>query len=241
MQHSNRPSREDDPDHYQATGPDDQRGSGDDARSYRREHYTRQTGRWGADEPSYGRQVGQRPQDPEGRGQPNDRGPQYEQGGQYPGTRETRPGETVRSRSADPGQSSYGGFRGEDPRQQRQQLHYEDRYPNDERQYGWEKSAGQGWHDSNVPRAQRISPKGYVRTDERVREDVCERLSHSGLDVSEVSVQVSEGTVTLEGTVSSRHTKHAIEDCVDDCLGVKDIQNQIRVGGTSHPDRTRMQ
>lgn len=77
--------------------------------------------------------------------------------------------------------------------------------------------------------ARRSMPKGYQRSDERIREDVCERLSHSGLDVSDVSVHVSSGHVTLEGTVDSRHVKHAIENCADDCMGVQDVENRIRV------------
>jgi len=35
--------------------------------------------------------------------------------------------------------------------------------------------------------------------------------------------------VLLEGTVSSRHMKHHIEDMVDQCRGVEDIENRIRV------------
>lgn len=80
-----------------------------------------------------------------------------------------------------------------------------------------------------------------MRSDERVREDLCERLSHSGLDVSDVSVDVSDGVVALEGTVPDRRTKHAIEDCADDCLGVTDIQNRIRVASGNHPGMTRME
>ncbi|WP_255592903.1 BON domain-containing protein [Bordetella sp. BOR01] len=97
------------------------------------------------------------------------------------------------------------------------------------------------WQDRALQRSQRITPKGYVRSDERVREDLCERLSRSGLDVSDVSVDVSDGTVTLEGTVPNRGTKHAIEDCADDCLGVSDIQNHIRVASHTHPGSTRME
>lgn len=57
---------------------------------------------------------------------------------------------------------------------------------------------------------------------------VCERLAHSGLDVSDVEVSVSDGQVTLQGTVPDRRTKHAVEDCVDDCAGVKEIENRVR-------------
>lgn len=42
------------------------------------------------------------------------------------GAHEKKRGEEIKSRSADPGQSSYGGFSGEDPRRQAQDLHPED-------------------------------------------------------------------------------------------------------------------
>jgi BON domain len=35
--------------------------------------------------------------------------------------------------------------------------------------------------------------------------------------------------VVLEGTVPSRHMKHAIEDLVDACPGVQDIDNRVGV------------
>ncbi|HYG43776.1 MAG TPA: BON domain-containing protein [Bordetella sp.] len=249
MQYSNRPPQRyyaDDFDRRQDDGGDER----DDANRYRREHQTRQSGQWGGEEPSYGRPYGERPAEPVGGGRPNRRGPEYEQGGQYPGTRETGPSEDLHSRSADPGQSSYGGFRGEDPRWQRQQLRYGQASRHDdyeERSGGWNRETGAGdygWQEPALRKSQRISPKGYVRSDERVREDLCERLSRSGLDVSDVSVDVSDGTVTLEGTVSDRRTKHAIEDCADDCVGVNDIQNHIRVNRASvndHPGMTRME
>ena len=73
-------------------------------------------------------------------------------------------------------------------------------------------------------------PKGYQRSDERLREDISERLMQADqIDSSEVSVQVASGKVTLEGTVPDRYMKHAIEDLVDACPGVQDIDNRIRV------------
>ena len=41
---------------------------------------------------------------------------------QHEGAHAAKPGEQVKSRSADPGQSSYGGFSNEDPSQQVQQI-----------------------------------------------------------------------------------------------------------------------
>ena len=83
-------------------------------------------------------------------------------------------------------------------------------------------------------RAQWRGPKGYQRSDERLKEDISERLMSMGhyVDASEVSIEVKDGNVTLEGTVPERRMKHAIEDVADECMGVKDIDNRIRV---SHP------
>jgi hypothetical protein len=78
-------------------------------------------------------------------------------------------------------------------------------------------------------------PKGYQRSDERMKEDISERLYRAyHIDSSEVTVDVRAGKVTLEGTVPSRHMKHAIEDMVDDCPGVTEIDNRIRVAGPNY-------
>ncbi|MGH8298261.1 MAG: BON domain-containing protein [Steroidobacteraceae bacterium] len=73
-------------------------------------------------------------------------------------------------------------------------------------------------------------PKGYQRSDERLREDISERLMQARtIDSSDVTVGVSGAKVVLEGTVPERRMKHAIEDLVDACPGVQDIENRIRV------------
>ncbi|WP_207766172.1 BON domain-containing protein [Solimonas fluminis] len=78
--------------------------------------------------------------------------------------------------------------------------------------------------------AQRRTPKGYTRSDERIRDDVCEQLYHSrDVDVGNVSVEVKGGTITLEGSVPERGMKHRIEDICDRCIGVNDVENRIRV------------
>jgi BON domain len=86
-------------------------------------------------------------------------------------------------------------------------------------------------------------PKGYRRSDERVHEDICERIVGSrGVDASDVTVVVRDGNVELTGSVPTRPMKHAIEDLVDACPGVQEIDNRIRVrrwpedeGGASPP------
>ncbi|KYG63635.1 hypothetical protein AZI86_12450 [Bdellovibrio bacteriovorus] len=73
-------------------------------------------------------------------------------------------------------------------------------------------------------------PKNFKRSDERIREEVCEMLTrHSGIDADEIDVEVKDGEVTLTGSVSERRMKHLAEDCAEQCFGVKDVTNNIRV------------
>jgi hypothetical protein len=48
------------------------------------------------------------------------------------------------------------------------------------------------------------------------------------VDASDITVTVSQGEVTLEGTVSDRRSKNRAEDIVDSVQGVKDIDNKLR-------------
>ncbi|MGH8516527.1 MAG: BON domain-containing protein, partial [Panacagrimonas sp.] len=74
------------------------------------------------------------------------------------------------------------------------------------------------------------TPKGYTRSDDRIKDDVCEQLYRTpDIDVSEVTVEARNGTVTLEGTVPDRRMKHRIEDLCEQCIGVQDVENRIRV------------
>ena len=73
-------------------------------------------------------------------------------------------------------------------------------------------------------------PKNYVRSDERIREDICERLAyHPYVDATDIEVIVRDGEVTLAGTVDGRVVKRAAEDCVEHIRGVKDVHNHLRV------------
>lgn len=73
-------------------------------------------------------------------------------------------------------------------------------------------------------------PKGYVRSDERLKEDIAERLiRHPEIDASEVDIDAKLGVITLTGTVEQRYMKHQLEDLVENVMGVKDIQNHITV------------
>src|SRR5215212_2311505 len=73
-------------------------------------------------------------------------------------------------------------------------------------------------------------PKNYVRSDERIHEDVCERLAMDhDVDASEIEVNVAGGVVTLNGTVDERQAKRLAEDICESVRGVKDVQNNLRV------------
>jgi osmotically-inducible protein OsmY len=79
-------------------------------------------------------------------------------------------------------------------------------------------------------------PKGYTRSDDRIKEDVCDRLTDDpGVDASNIEVSVSNCEVNLAGTVDSREAKRRAEDCAENVSGVRNVQNNIRVqqGGMS--------
>ena len=72
-------------------------------------------------------------------------------------------------------------------------------------------------------------PKGYVRSDDRIREDVCDRLSDDDeVDASDITVTVKNAEVILEGTVPDRHSKHRAEDIAESISGVKEVTNHLR-------------
>jgi len=73
-------------------------------------------------------------------------------------------------------------------------------------------------------------PKGYARSDDRIREDVSDRLSDdSTVDASDIEVSVSNLEVTLSGTVDSREARRRAEDCAEAISGVTYVQNNLRV------------
>jgi osmotically-inducible protein OsmY len=73
-------------------------------------------------------------------------------------------------------------------------------------------------------------PKGYRRSDERIKEDVNDRLSDDYyLDASDVEVSVQNTEVTLTGTVQNRNDKRRAEDLAESVSGVTNVENRLRV------------
>jgi osmotically-inducible protein OsmY len=157
-------------------------------------------------------------------------------------------------------EQNVGGWYGQDlyrPAQQQGSLHrdwnargypYENESRGAQRGYGFgsnydananqrheDDSFGQQLRDGANRVARKVKrvfrgPKGYKRSDDRIREDVSDRLAEqSQVDPSEIEVAVANGDVTLTGSVNSRHEKFLAEEIADDISGVNDVHNQLRV------------
>ncbi len=75
-----------------------------------------------------------------------------------------------------------------------------------------------------------LGPQGYTRSDQRINEDVHDRLTDDDhIDASAVIVAVQDGEVTLSGTIRDRRAKHHAEAIIEHIGGVKHVQNNLRV------------
>lgn len=90
---------------------------------------------------------------------------------------------------------------------------------------------GHGYHAQEVgPGFYGKGPKNWTRSDELVREDVCEALYESyDVDASDIEVEVKEGLVTLKGSVNSRFAKKEAELCIEYLRGVVDVINELKI------------
>jgi hypothetical protein len=84
-----------------------------------------------------------------------------------------------------------------------------------------------------------IGPQGYQRSDERICEEVCERLTqHGQIDASDMEVEVNDGEVYLKGKVDNRHSKRMTEDVAASVPGVMDVHNQLKVDDHRRREQT---
>jgi BON domain-containing protein len=89
-------------------------------------------------------------------------------------------------------------------------------------------SGRQGYSEYGTHRGK--GPKGYTRSDDRLKEIICEKLTDDPtIDASEINVEVTNQIVKLTGTVDDRFTKYDVEELIERCGGVEDIDNQLRV------------
>jgi osmotically-inducible protein OsmY len=100
-------------------------------------------------------------------------------------------------------------------------------------EHAW--SQPSAWYGEGPHRG--VGPKGYVRSDERIRELVCDDLMDDPwLNASRIEVAVKDGEVTLSGSVDSRDAKRLAEDVAEHAGGVKHVQNNLRVADKSASD-----
>lgn len=138
------------------------------------------------------------------------------------------------------GRDPYASDEGEMPSdQQRTERRFDQRgVPSGQGASGWGERARQ-WGQFGGQLSGQFAgrgPKGYTRSDERIREDVSDKLmEHPDLDASEIEVQVAQGEVTLSGSVDSRWAKRLAEDIAESCTGVRDVMNHLRVPSDAQP------
>lgn len=73
-------------------------------------------------------------------------------------------------------------------------------------------------------------PRGYRRSDDRIKEDVCQCLTDDDhIDATNIDVTVNDREVLLSGTVQTRAEKRHAEDVIEHLPGVRDVINNLRV------------
>jgi hypothetical protein len=107
--------------------------------------------------------------------------------------------------------------------------------PSGPSRYGYGYGSSGGWdlgtHQRETERSLRgLGPQDYKRSDERIRDDIHDRLTDSHhIDARNIIVDVNQGNVTLNGTVSERRMRYVAEDLVEGVTGVANINNQLTV------------
>lgn len=111
-----------------------------------------------------------------------------------------------------------------------------------ERRGGWSEDRSRDWNagasfgfgpEEDIERSGNYAgrgPKDYRRSDDRIREEICDIFTDDPrLDPSDVVVKVEAGEVTLMGSVGSRDQKRRAEELSERVRGVDDVNNQLRV------------
>lgn len=79
-----------------------------------------------------------------------------------------------------------------------------------------------------------------MRSDDEIRSEILRSLElDSWVNEQDISVQVSDGVVTLEGQVDVMNEKRAAGDDAWETPGVKDVDNNLRVSKMERLSRAR--
>jgi len=157
------------------------------------------------------------------RNQPSQRGSRRDEA--YEGDRQTQSGPNTSPYNEEQDFGRAGGY-GNRPRSSGE-------WRGENRGYGYAQSSniGDRSDDANSDRASHRGkgPASYKRSDDKIEEMICERLTDDDdIDATKITVSVSKGEATLNGSVSSRREKYLAEDCAEHC-GASEIANNLKI------------
>lgn len=102
-------------------------------------------------------------------------------------------------------------------------MYIDDLHPNEIDNPGWSRREAGSQHRGR-------GPLSYRRSDERILEDVCVRLTDDAwVDATDIEIKVEGAEVQLWGTVHSRDEKRRAEALAEQIRGVRDVHNAIRI------------
>lgn len=82
-------------------------------------------------------------------------------------------------------------------------------------------------------------PLNYRRSDERILEEVCDRLAEDDrVDASAIEVHVLDASVLLQGSVATRAERRVAEVIAETTTGVSDVRTELRIGMLTPSART---
>jgi len=133
--------------------------------------------------------------------------------------------------------SSIASYRNQDNPQYQSSYPSTERFSRSDADSSWlgnpARNADYGWNGEQESHFGK-GPKGYRRSDDRIREEVSEALTDAHeVDASEIEVQVNEGIVSLNGSVPERQMKRAAEETIENLSGVKDVRNNLNVSSSA--------
>ena len=81
-----------------------------------------------------------------------------------------------------------------------------------------------------------LGPSRYRRSDEKIYDDVNQRLTdHPAVDARDVEVFVEDGVVTMKGQVPTRAMKLWAEDAARLTTGVREVRNELQIASGPRP------
>jgi len=130
------------------------------------------------------------------------------------------------SRYQVPGRADNSGYTGQGF-EDRSQFSPMGRYGQD---FGQQSFQGYGFGQESARSLAGVGPRNYKRSDERIKEDLCELISaNPWLDASNTDVEVKGGVVTLSGTVQDRRDRRVMEDLAEAIPGVREVECLVKV------------